>query len=90
VFKCDTGQSLTGGDYWRDFVGQCTTTDDACDVGQCLPTDDSRIAASLNIKSLRSEKSKLGIKQVGESVRNLVKNGAIALLKYDIAFTLMC
>jgi hypothetical protein len=55
-----------------------------------LLTDDLRIAASLNIKSLRSEKSKLGIKKVGESVRNLVKNGAKTLLKYDIASTLMC
>jgi hypothetical protein len=91
VFQCDIGQSLTGGEHWLGFVGHFSTTDGTgCDVGQCLPTDDSRIATSLNIKSLRSEKSKLRAKQVGESVRCLVKSGALRLLKYDIASILMC
>ena len=44
---------------------------------------------SLNIKSHRSEKSKLRIKQGGESVRYIMKNGAVRLLQYGIASTLM-
>ena len=69
MFECDAGQSLTAGEHRRGFVGQYTTTDGTySDVGQFLPTDDPRIAASLNIKSLRYEKSKLRTKQGFESV----------------------
>ena len=76
---------LTAGEHWCGFVGQYSINDDTCcDVGQCLPTDDSRNAVSLTIKSLRSEKSKLRIKEGGESVRYLVKNRAVGLFKYEI------
>ena len=82
---------LTAGEHWRGFVGHCSTNDDTfCDVGQCLPSDDSRNAVSLNVKSFRPVKSKLRIKQRGESVSYFVKKGAARPLKYVIASTLVC